>query len=64
MLSYLVALIGIISSPLEAQKKGMLLDLFDFDRVEIQQATDEEVERFAVQVGNDTDELSDPVIKR
>lgn len=30
--------------------------LFDFDQVEIQQATDEEVERFAVQVGNDTDE--------
>lgn len=29
--------------------------LFDFDRVEIIQATDEEVERFAVQVGNDTD---------
>ena len=30
-------------------------ELFDFDRVEIVQATDEEVERFAVQVGNDTD---------
>lgn len=30
--------------------------LFDFDRVEIQQANDEEVERFAVQAGNDTDE--------
>jgi hypothetical protein len=29
--------------------------LFDFDRVEIIQAGDEEVERFAVQVGNDTD---------
>lgn len=29
--------------------------LFDFDEVEIIQATDEEVERFAVQVGNDTD---------
>jgi hypothetical protein len=29
--------------------------LFDFDRVEIIRATDEEVERFAVQVGNDTD---------
>ncbi len=29
--------------------------LFDFDEVEIAQATDEEVERFAVQVGNDTD---------
>lgn len=30
--------------------------LFDFDRVEIIQATDEDVERFAVQVGNDTAE--------
>lgn len=29
--------------------------LFDFERVEIIQATDEEVERFVVQVGNDTD---------
>lgn len=29
--------------------------LFDFDRVEIIRASDEEVERFAVQVGNDTD---------
>jgi RNase P subunit RPR2 len=31
--------------------------LFDFDCIEIVQATDEEVERFAVQVGNDTDAL-------
>jgi hypothetical protein len=31
--------------------------LFDFDRVEIIQATDEDVERFVVQVGNDTDPL-------
>jgi hypothetical protein len=29
--------------------------LFDFDEVHIVQATDEDVERFAVQVGNDTD---------
>ncbi len=35
-------------------------ELFDFDRVEIIQASDEEVERFAVQVGNDTDELRQP----
>ena len=33
--------------------------LFDFDRVEIIKATDEEVERFAVQVGNDTDKIRD-----
>jgi HEAT repeat protein len=30
--------------------------LFDFDRVAILAAADEEVERFAIQVGNDTDE--------
>jgi hypothetical protein len=35
-------------------------ELFDFDRVEIVQATDEDIERFAVQVGNDTDELRQP----
>ncbi len=33
--------------------------LFDFNRVEIIQATDEDVERFAVQVGNDTDPIRD-----
>jgi hypothetical protein len=30
-------------------------ELFDFDAIEIVHATDEEVERFAVQAGNDTD---------
>jgi len=34
--------------------------LFDFDEVEIVQATDEDVERFAVQVGNDTDPAREP----
>jgi hypothetical protein len=34
--------------------------LFDFDQVEIIQATDEEVERFAVQIGNDTDPVRKP----
>jgi RNase P subunit RPR2 len=29
--------------------------LFDFDEIEVVQATDEEIEQFAVQVGNDTD---------
>lgn len=38
--------------------------LFDFDRVEIIQASDEEVERFAVQVGNDTDEARQPRYKQ
>ncbi|MCP4373745.1 MAG: hypothetical protein GY797_37435 [Deltaproteobacteria bacterium] len=52
----------------EQQKEGWRLhinwvirrSLFDFDKVVIIQATDEEVERFAVQVGNDTDELRKP----
>lgn len=38
--------------------------LFDFDWVEIEQASDEEVERFAVQVGNDTDIVRQPGYKR
>lgn len=38
--------------------------LFDFDRVEIIQATDEDVERFAVQVGNDTDTFRQPRYKQ
>lgn len=35
-------------------------NLFDFDMVEIQQATDEAVERLAMQVGNDTDPVRRP----
>lgn len=34
--------------------------LFDFDRIEIIRATDEEVERFAVRTGNDTDPFRKP----
>lgn len=34
--------------------------LFDFNRIEIVQATDEDVERFAVQIGNDTDPARKP----
>ena len=34
--------------------------LFDFDSVEIVQASDEDVERFAVQAGNDTDPVRKP----
>jgi len=37
--------------------------LFDFDEVEIISATDEEVERFAVNVGNDTDPFRQPYYK-
>lgn len=39
-------------------------ELFDFDAVEIVQATDEDVERFAVQVGNDTDSFRKPQYKQ
>ena len=34
--------------------------MFDFDGVEVAQATDEEVERFAMRVGNDTDSFRKP----
>ena len=34
--------------------------LFDFDTIEIKQASDEQVERFAVQVGNDTNSVRQP----
>ena len=37
--------------------------VFDFDQIVIRQATDEEVERFAVQVGNDTDPYRQPHYK-
>lgn len=37
--------------------------LFDFDSVHIIRATDEDVERFAVQVGNDTDPVRQPRYK-
>jgi hypothetical protein len=50
----------------QAQDNGLLRvnwlarrELFDFDGVEIIRATDEDVERFAVQVGNDTDPVRD-----
>lgn len=36
------------------------LDPFDFDRIEIIQAGDEEIERFAIRVGNDTDPFREP----
>lgn len=41
-----------------------LRSLFDCDWVEIIKATDEQVERFAVQIGNDTDELRQPRYKQ
>jgi hypothetical protein len=34
--------------------------LFDFDQIEIIRATDEDVERFTVQAGNDTDAFRRP----
>jgi hypothetical protein len=54
-----------------AKQDGLLLinwsvyrALFDFDRIKIIQATDEDVERFAVQVGNDTDPFRQPRYKK
>jgi len=38
--------------------------VFDFDKVEIIRATDEDVERFAMQVGNDTDKFRQPRYKK
>ncbi len=38
--------------------------LFDFDTVKIIKATDEDAERFAVQVGNDTDPVRKPYYKQ
>jgi hypothetical protein len=56
---------GVITEPIS--QSGMVRinwlarrTAFDFDSVEIIQATDEEVERFAVQVGNDTDPFRRP----
>ena len=37
--------------------------LFDFDEIIIVQASDEDVERFAVQIGNDTDGIRKPIYK-
>ena len=55
----------------QAQQDGQLRvnwltrrTLFDFDRVEIIQATDEDVERFVIQVGNDTDTFRQPRYKQ
>jgi len=42
----------------------LLRTLFDCDRVEIIRASDEEVERFAMQVGNDTDEVRESRYKK
>jgi hypothetical protein len=38
--------------------------IFDFERVEIIQASDQDVERFAVQVGNETDPVREPLFKQ
>ncbi len=40
-----------------------LRHLFDFDEIRIIQATDEDVERFAVQIGNDADPFRQPRFK-
>jgi hypothetical protein len=63
-----IAVLGTVSSvSAQNQHDGLLRvnwltrrTLFDFKQVEIIQATDEDVERFAVQVGNDTDPVRQP----
>ena len=62
-----VAILDTSTNNVLAQKKGRLRvnwaakrTLFDFDWVGIAHATDEDVERFAVQVGNDTDPVRQP----
>jgi hypothetical protein len=57
-----VAVLDTSWGKVQAEEDGLLQvnwlihrTLFDFDRIKIIQATDEDVERFAVQVGNDTD---------
>jgi hypothetical protein len=58
-----------ITSELSEEKGALRVNwlirrtLFDFESVEIIQATDEEVERFAVQVGNDTEAVRQPKYK-
>lgn len=66
----LVAVLNNRETEPQAETDGMLKvnwiarqELFDFDWVEIIQATDEEIERFAVQVGNDTDAWREPRYK-
>jgi hypothetical protein len=60
----IVAILDSQSAAETSEEKGALRvnwlvrrALFDFETIEIVQAIDEDVERFAVQVGNDTDEL-------
>jgi hypothetical protein len=57
-----MAILDATSGNVLTEKKGRLYvnwsarrELFDFDWVAIAHASDEDVERFAVQVGNDTD---------
>jgi hypothetical protein len=62
-----VAVLDASWGKVQAEEDGLLQvnwlihrTLFDFDWIKIIQATDEDVERFAVQVGNDTDPFRKP----
>jgi len=65
-------LVAMLDSTKPPQQQGQTLrfnwlvrrELFDFDAVEIGQASAEDVERFAVQVGNDTAPLRQPRYKQ
>lgn len=68
---YVIAILNTAWTEIQLQRNDTLhinwlvrRALFDFDRVEIIQAPDEEVERFAVQVGNDTDPVREPRYKQ
>jgi hypothetical protein len=61
-INHVVAVLDAVWPEAQCQQNGALRvnwlqrrSLFDFDQIEIIQASDEEVEHFAVQVGNDTD---------
>lgn len=68
--TWVIATLDSQMSQVEIKQRGILRvnwllkrDLFNFNEVEIVQATDEDVERFAVQIGNDTNELRRPFYK-
>jgi hypothetical protein len=63
----MIAVLDTAWNDAQAQQSGSLRvnwlarrALFDFDRVEIVRATDKDVERFAMQAGNDTDPFRKP----
>jgi hypothetical protein len=64
--SIVAVLDGQMSQPYDQQGESLYVNWlqyrqpFDFNEVHIRQATDQDVERFAIQVGNDTDMIRQP----